>query len=93
MTNITTGAPKTGVIALSGMRPTDDGSALIRLQKCATTEPVSIVTGMRMPRWLVRIIMRDRGGTARPMKETGPQKEVTTAVRIPVMTRRQFLTT
>ena len=49
MTNITTGAPKTGVIALSGMRPTDDGSALIRLQKSATTEPVSIVTGMRMP--------------------------------------------
>mgnify|MGYP003540942178 CR=1 FL=1 len=26
------------------------------------------------------------------MKETGPQKEVTTAVRRPVMTRRQFLT-
>lgn len=49
MTNITTGAPKTGVIALSGMRPADDGSVLIRLQKSATTEPVSIVTGMRMP--------------------------------------------
>ncbi len=49
MTHITTGAPNTGVMALSGMSPPDDGMEAMRLQSKAMRAPVSMVTGISMP--------------------------------------------
>ena len=81
-----TGAPKTGVTALSGMMPDSPGKMQMRLQSKATALPVSKVTGSKELWFDVPNISRAMCGTANPMNDTGPQKAVVTAVRIPVET-------
>ena len=85
-----TGAPSTGVTAFSGIMPDSPGRIQMRLQSKATALPVSKVTG-RSELWFeVPIMRRAICGTANPINETGPQKAVVTAVRMPVEIRSRF---
>lgn len=78
-----TGAPKTGVTALSGMI-VFSGSVHTRLQTSAMMLPERMVAGSRMTWFDVRVMRRAMCGTASPMNATGPQNAVAAAERMPV---------
>ena len=93
MMYIITGAPIRGVMAFSGITPWLPGIMHMRLQNKATAEPIRIVVGMII-RWSSDlIIILAMCGTISPIKDMGPQKAVTIAVRSPVMTNKRFLIT
>ena len=94
-TQITTGAPNTGVTAFRGNCPNDGKPVQMILQHNATTAPQSIVEGIRR-RWS-EVFNNSLAtcGIANPMNATGPQYAVTIAVKIPVVSNRKsrlFLT-
>ena len=73
-----------GVTALSGMMPLFPGNTQIRLHRRAMALPDSMVKGISRL-WLeLPVASRAMCGTASPMKETGPQNAVVTAVSSPV---------
>ena len=85
-----TGAPNTGVTAFRGIMPDSPGKMQMRLQSKAMALPANNVTGNK-ELWLeVPNINLAMCGTANPMNDTGPQKAVVTAVRIPVEMSNKF---
>ena len=87
-----TGAPKIGVTAFKGMTPDSPGSTQSKLHNKAKAPPESKVTGIK-ELWLeVPSIRRAKCGTASPIKATGPQKDVVTAVNKPVASNSQLRT-
>src|SRR5690606_820612 len=80
-TQITTGAPKRAVMALSGSICGPEGSCVRMSQRRTSMAPPRAALGT-ITRWSdVLISRRTRWGTARPTKAMGPQKAVTPPVR------------
>ena len=85
-----TGAPIKGVTAFNGITPISPGRLQKILHNKAIPDPHMSVPGKSMRWFVVLKNILEICGTARPIKATGPQKAVTTAVRIPVSKRRIF---
>ena len=84
ITQMTTGAPKMGVMTLMGMTDAE-GMVEMRLHTNARQAPVRSVAGKSV-RWLaVPSRRRAMWGTANPTKAIGPQKAVEVAVSRPVV--------
>ena len=70
---MTIGAPMRAVTELIGSAPSKPGIRAMTLQIRASNAPTSVTAGIRI-RWLeVAKMVRQRCGTARPMKTIGPQ--------------------
>ena len=79
--NTTTGAPITAVIAPNGSSAGDTMVRAAKSQSPAISAPPSIAAGRRMRLSDVWKSIRQIWGTARPIKDTGPAKAVTAALR------------
>lgn len=78
------GAPTKEVTALRGKVPLSPGKTHKRLQNKAIATPVKRVKGNSHLLSSELITKRTRCGTASPIKDIGPQKEVTLATSRPV---------
>ena len=85
------GAPIIGVTAFSGSMLLLPGPTVSMLHSIAMQAPLRIVTGTRCVWFDVPSSIRATWGTASPIKETGPQKAVIVAVRIPVHSNIEIL--
>ena len=83
------GTPIIGVMALMGIMPCGLHT-LAKAHSRAMTAPARMVAGTRRAWLLVPSDMRAMCGTTSPMKPMGPQKAVTTAVKMPVMSNRML---
>lgn len=81
-----------GVRELMGSVPCSPGKCANKLQNRAKSAPQRIDEGRRSLWLAVRMAKRAACGTAIPMKLIGPQREVTTAVSQPVITKSRVLT-
>ena len=84
-----TGAPNIGVTAFSGMIKFV-GMTQMRLHSKAIAAPISIVAGNNILWSASLVISLAICGTANPMNDTGPQKAVVMAVKIPVESKINF---
>ena len=87
MTYIITGAPTSGVTALSGRMLLLPGITVSMLHNSATHEPDMIVAGKSIVWFDEPRTKRAICGTANPINEIGPQKAVAVAVSNPVQSR------